>query len=248
MKWYEPLIPGLGAYRVVQAGVDIVEGDYDKKKDTTKGRKTKQVTLDTGEVVEVPEGFDTTLFEQEKALRGDVLAGIEEQVKTAAGAEGAVRGAGEASLLSAKQRAATQLASYRGLGEGGRGAALGRGAAAAANVAEAAIRGETEQAAQEARTALAQARTEAALAKKAIIDAQKQEETAVATATADAQAIVEANTGYVYTDSDDIKQMKTQLTAKRNAATDPRVKMAYQRVLDQIANKTLDTGAIDTWK
>lgn len=233
------------------AGVaSIYEGDYTPKwaQAKTKARKTKKVTLQTGEVIDIPEGFDTTLFEQEKALRGDVMSGIEGQVKTAEGVEGAVRGAGEASLMSAKQRAAGQLASFRGMGEGGRGAALGRGAAAAANITEAGIRGETELAAQEARTGLSQARTEAALAKKAVIDAQKQEATAVASATADAQAVIEANTGNVYTDSDDIKQMKLQLTAKRDAATDPRVKMAYQRVLDQIANKSLDTGAVDTWK
>lgn len=204
----------------------------------------KNVTLETGEVIEVPDYYDTTLFEQERALRGDVMSGLEQQVKTAEGAEGAVRGAGEASLMTAKQRAASQLASYRGLGEGGRGAALGRGAAAAANIAEAAIRGETEQAAQEARTGLAQARTEAALAKKAIIDAQKQEATAIATAEADAQKIIDANAGNVYTSGTDRKRMIKQLKAKRDAATDPRVKLVYQGYMDQILRGTLKTDAL----
>jgi len=243
MAWYDALNP----FVAVQTGIDFIEGDYSPKKKTP-AVKTKKVTLASGEVIDVPETFDTSLYEQERALQEEVSKGLEEQVRAAREVEPGIRQAGEAALMSARQRAASQLASFRGMGEGGRGAALGRGAAATASIAEAGIRGETEMAAREARGAAAAAKTEADLAKKAILDAQKAEGTEAAQAEADAQAIVEQNTGTVYTDSDDIKKMRRSLAAKRDAATNPKVKAAYQHYINKIDNKTLETGAADVWK
>lgn len=183
---------------------------------------------------------ENDIYSQEQSLMGEQQKAIGEQVKTAEEGIGLAQKAGEAGMLAARRNAAAQLASYRGLGEGGRGMALGRGAAAVAGTTQAKIAADTAQAVQEEKTSAAQARADAALAKQAFLDKQKQYNQEVADASADVKAIITENKGTIYTSDDDKKKMRAAAVQAMGLAVSPQAKQVYKNFIDSIDNGTFD--------
>ena len=192
--------------------------------------------------------YDT--YSQERGLAAETLAGLNKQVDVAGQAIPSIQKAGEAGLSAARRQAAGQLASYRGLSEGGRGMSLGRGAAATAGITEAGITAKTAADVQQANADLAEARTQAALQKKTMLESEKVDLQSGIDAASDANAMVTAlgNSVSVYVNSSDVGTLRNNLIAKMRAAPSAAAKQAYQDMIDRIDNDTLDVpGAIDMW-
>ena len=124
--------------------------------------------------------------------------------------------------------------------------ALGRGAAASAGITQADIAAKTAAAVQEEKTAAAQARADAALAKQSFLDKQQQYNQEATDAQNDVQAIITKYKGLVYTDDTDRKRMRNEAVAAMGRAVSPQAKKVYADFIASIDNKTLDTpGAMD---
>lgn len=191
-------------------------------------------------------GADVSIYQQEKGLLGEAQAGVEGQVKAAEAAIGTAQKAGDAALQKARRTAAMQLSSYRGMGEGGRGMALGRGAAAEAGTTEAGILAKTAQAVSEEQQNLADAKTQAAIAQKKLLEQQKTWSQEAVSAEADAVGVVNDLKGTVYTTTADRQKMIDQLTIKMNAAVSPQAKAAYMKMISNLRSSSYDIpGTID---
>lgn len=189
---------------------------------------------------------DISIQEQEMGLAADVSKGIEGQVKAAEEAIGVAQQAGDAALQKARRAAAMQMSSYRGLGEGGRGMALGRGAAAEAGTVETGILAKTAEAVSQEKQNLADARTQAGIAQKKLLEQQKAYEQEAVDAETDANQVVNDNKGAVYTTKNDRQKIVNILYAKMQAATSAKAKAAYQRMISNMANPDYDIpGTID---
>jgi len=203
------------------------------------------ITNEKGLFQEVP---DTSIYEQEKSLLEETVKGIEGQLSTAEGAVGTAQKAGDASQKAARLKAAQTLASYRGMGEGGRGMALGQSAASQAGLTEASILADTAKSVTEEKTALSQARTEAAIGKKKLLEQEKMWQQEAIDASADIQETITRLSGDIYTDASDIAKIRAELVEKFQSAVTPNAKSKYKKAISDIDNKKLDAPGIDTWK
>lgn len=191
--------------------------------------------------------LDTGIYEEEMGLLGETVGALEKQVGAAEKAIGAAQEAGTASQRAARLKAAQALSSYRGLGEGGRGVGLSQMAAQTAGVTEAGILADTAAAVAAREGEATEARTSATIAKKKLLEQEKAYEQEAIDAASDAQETVNRIGGPMRTTADDVKKILEEIRSKQRAATSPKAKAAYQKIIDSIYNGTFDGPGIDTW-
>ncbi len=205
----------------------------------------KQVTV-SGQTYTVPEGFDVSALENQLEIEKGLDESIDQTIKSAADAPAVLERAQGASLLDLRRDAARTLQSARGLTSSGRGLGIARDVSHATDVKSGAMRGRYAKDINQSRIDAATAKTAGLVEKGKLLEAKASRKAAGAKAKALAQGIVRKYAGDIYTTSGDRKKMLVELTAARDAETNPQAAAQYQFYIDQISDgKSPNSGTVD---
>jgi hypothetical protein len=215
----------------LKAPYEIVGGALGIGADKKKSKKKKVMV--NGKEVEVPEGYDESLYNEQLALEDQMSTALEGQYQTALGREKEVAKQEESSVNALRRNAAQALATQRGLVSGGRGLGAARSVAESASGQEAQFRSGFAQQMADAREKAALALSEKTLAQGELLDAKAARAKGPAEAQGEINRIKSQYEGTMYTAMSDYHDMARELNALAASETNPAKAKLYADAADK---------------